>query len=64
MEEPVYITDIKITSMWGDTTLTWNNLDPKINIIVGQNGFGKTTMLNLIKSVLVKDDKFCKMLKS
>ena len=64
MEGPVYITDIKIYTMWGDTSLTWNNLDPKINIIVGQNGFGKTTMLNLIKSVLVKDDKFCKLLKS
>lgn len=60
----VRITDIDIRTMWGDTTISWHNLDPQINIIVGQNGFGKTTMLNLIKSVLVKDDKFCKMLKA
>lgn len=64
MEKSVYITDIIIQTMWGDTSLTWHDLDPKINIIVGQNGFGKSTMLNLIKSVLVKDDKFCKMLKA
>lgn len=60
----VRITDIDILTMWGDTSLSWHNLDPQINIIVGQNGFGKTTMLNLIKSVLTKDDKFCKMLKA
>ena len=64
MEKIVHITDIDIRSMWGETSIVWHNLDPKINIIVGQNGFGKTTMLNLIKSVLTKDDKFCKLLKS
>ncbi|MBR0036368.1 MAG: AAA family ATPase [Bacteroidales bacterium] len=60
----VYITDIEIQTLWGDTTIVWHNLDPRINIIVGQNGFGKTTMLNLIKAVLTKDDKFCRMLKA
>ena len=64
METPVRITDINIQTMWGDTSLEWHNLDPQINIIVGQNGFGKSTMLNLIKSTLIKDDKFCKMLKA
>lgn len=64
MDNQVRITDIDIQTMWGDTSLAWHNLDPKINIIVGQNGFGKTTMLNLIKSVLTKDDKFCKLLKA
>jgi len=64
MEKSVHITDIHIQTMWGDTSLNWNHLDPKINIIVGQNGFGKSTMLNLIKSVFTKDDKFCKMLKA
>lgn len=61
---PVCITDIVIESMWGDTTIKWHGLDPKTNILVGQNGFGKSTVLNLIKSVLTKDDKFCKMLKA
>ena len=64
MANSVRITDIDIRTMWGDTSLVWHNLDPQINIIVGQNGFGKTTMLNLIKSVLTKDDKFCKLLKA
>ena len=50
--------------MWGDTTLEWHDLDPNINIVVGQNGFGKTTMLNLIRAVLMKDDKVIRQLKA
>lgn len=60
----VHITDIVIESMWGDTTLEWHGLDPGVNIVVGQNGFGKSTMLNLIRAVLMKDDKFVKQLKA
>lgn len=60
----VHITDIVIDSMWGDTTLEWHGLDPGVNIVVGQNGFGKSTMLNLIRAVLMKDDKFVKQLKA
>lgn len=50
--------------MWGDTSLEWHDLDPGVNIVVGQNGFGKSTMLNLIRSVLMKDEKFLKQLKA
>lgn len=64
MHNPVYIQDITINSMWGDTTLEWKGLDPHVNIVVGQNGFGKTTMLNLIRSILMKDEKFIKQLKA
>lgn len=64
MPNPVYIRDIIINTMWGDTSLEWRGLDPHVNIVVGQNGFGKTTMLNLIRSVLMKDDKFIKLLKA
>lgn len=60
----MYITDINIQSMWGETTLNWQGLDPHVNILVGQNGFGKTTMLNLIKAALMNDDKFIKGLKA
>ena len=60
----VYIRDIVIDSMWGDTSLEWHGLDPNINIVVGQNGFGKTTMLNLIRAVLMKDDKTIRQLKA
>ncbi len=60
----VYIKDVVIDTMWGDTTLEWHDLDPNINIVVGQNGFGKTTMLNLIRAVLMKDDKVIRQLKA
>lgn len=60
----VYIKDIRIETMWGDTTIEWNDLDRNVNILVGQNGFGKTTMLNLIRAVLTKDDKFIRQLKA
>lgn len=64
MSKPVYIERIEVNDMWGDTSLRWNSLDKNINIVVGQNGFGKTTMLNLIRAVLMKDDKFIKRLKA
>lgn len=60
----VHIKDISITSMWGETSLEWQGLDPHVNIVVGQNGFGKTTMLNLIRALLVKDDKTIRALKA
>ena len=60
----VFIKDIMIDSMWGDTSLEWRGLDPNINIVVGQNGFGKTTMLNLIRAVLMDDDKTVRQLKA
>lgn len=60
----VHIKDIVIDSMWGDTSLEWHGLDPNVNIVVGQNGFGKSTTLNLIRSVLMKDEKFIKHLKA
>ena len=60
----VYIKDIVIETMWGDTTIEWHDLDRNVNILVGQNGFGKTTMLNLIRAVLTKDDKFIRQLKA
>jgi predicted ATPase len=50
--------------MWGNTTLAWHGLDPKINIVVGQNGFGKTTMLHLIRSLLTKDEKTLRQMKA
>ena len=60
----VHIKDIDIESMWGETSLSWHGLDPNVNIVVGQNGFGKTTMLNLIRAVLMRDDKFIRQLKA
>lgn len=63
-DKRICITDIEIRTMWGDTSIIWHGLDPNINIVVGQNGFGKTTMLNLIKAVMTRDEKFCRRLKA
>jgi predicted ATPase len=63
-ESALHIRNIDIQSMWGNTTLAWHNLDPQINIVVGQNGFGKTTMLNLIRSLLMKDEKTLRTMKA
>jgi predicted ATPase len=63
-ESTLHICNIDIQSMWGNTTLAWHGLDPKINIVVGQNGFGKTTMLHLIRSLLTKDEKTLRQMKA
>lgn len=34
--------------MWGRVNLHWNNIDQNVNILVGINGGGKTTLLNLM----------------
>ena len=60
----LYISDIDIAGMWGDTTLAWHGLDPHINIVVGQNGFGKSTMLGLVRATLQGDEKFLRQHKA
>ena len=62
--DSLHITDIEIQGMWGETHLEWHGIDPDVNIVVGQNGFGKSTMLNLIRAVLTKDEKFAKQLRA
>ena len=34
--------------MWGRVDLSWSQINPDVNILVGINGCGKTTLLNLI----------------
>lgn len=34
--------------IWGGHRIEWNNINPDVNIIVGINGMGKTTLLNAI----------------
>ena len=53
----VRITDIEIHGMWGDTNVIWHNVRPDFNIVVGQNGFGKSTLLNILRNVLQKNEK-------
>ena len=49
-----FIESFKITKLWGyrDINLTFNN---DVNILIGPNGSGKTTILNLLHSILSGD---------
>lgn len=43
-----YITWFQVNKMWGRINLRWDNVNEDVNILVGVNGCGKTTLLNLI----------------
>lgn len=45
-----YIQKFQVKKMWGRINLHWTNLNNDVNILVGINGCGKTTLLNLIYS--------------
>ena len=49
-----FIESFKITELWGyqDIDLTFNN---DVNILIGPNGSGKTTILNLLHAILSGD---------
>lgn len=56
------ITKFEITNLWNKYDVVWDNINPDVNILVGMNGGGKSTMLKVIcdcvkihsKSVLKK----------
>lgn len=43
-----YITWFQVNKMWGRINLRWDDVNDDVNILVGVNGCGKTTLLNLI----------------
>lgn len=47
-EKNKYIAQFQVCKMWGRSNLQWNNINDDVNILVGINGCGKTTLLNLI----------------
>lgn len=47
-EKNKYITQFQVCKMWGRSNLQWDNINDDVNILVGINGCGKTTLLNLI----------------
>lgn len=46
-----YISKIEITNLWGTHNFVWE-LDRSVNILIGMNGSGKSTILNLVNSVI------------
>lgn len=47
-EKNKYIAQFQVQKMWGRINLQWNDINDDVNILVGINGCGKTTLLNLI----------------
>ena len=43
---------VEIKGMWGKHNLRWD-LDPRVNILTGINGVGKSTIMDLIASVIM-----------
>ena len=52
------IKSIKISQLFGDKNIKWNL--QKTNVLVGKNGMGKSTILQLIIATLSKKDTFKK----
>ncbi len=47
-----HIVSIKVEKLWDETNINWE-LDPKVNILIGKNGTGKTTLLNLLEATII-----------
>ena len=43
-----YIKEFSLEGLWKIKTLSWRNIRPDVNIVVGINGSGKTTLINAI----------------
>ena len=46
--------------IWGHKDFIWNMIKPDVNILVGINGCGKTTLLNLLYASAINDIKVLK----
>ena len=53
-----YIKQIEIDSLWGGKKHILWNLDPKVNILSGINGVGKSTILNKVEKGLSAGGEF------
>lgn len=50
-----HIDSIKIEGLWGRSEPLQINFDPDFNFLIGQNGSGKTTVINLMAAALTVD---------
>lgn len=56
---------IHIKNLWGgESVINWENIDPKVNILVGINGSGKSTLLNLIEEEALHKNTLAKKVKA
>ena len=49
------IKNIVIHNLWDQYNLSWDSLNPDVNILVGINGSGKSTLLHIISATLHSD---------
>lgn len=54
--ENLYIKHLSIQNLWGRYKVEWE-LDPQVNILIGVNGSGKTTILKTIENTLIITNK-------
>lgn len=47
-ENNIYISSFHVQKMWKRIDIQWDNINEDVNILVGINGCGKTTLLNII----------------
>lgn len=50
-----YLTGVKIHGLWGESVELTINFDKHLNFLIGKNGTGKTTIINLIAAALTAD---------
>lgn len=58
-----YINKINIRGLWGRKNISWENVNEDVNIIVGINGSGKTSLLNILWGIIGPDFKNLKKYK-
>lgn len=55
-----YLKYVRLNGVWGRKDFEWMEIDPDVNILVGINGSGKTTFLNVLYALLKNDTSFLK----
>ena len=58
-----YIKDVDIKGLWGTKNISWQGINEDVNIIVGINGSGKTSLLNIMWGFIRPDFKILKKYK-